>query len=183
MRLIHFFCAIALALMPLTAYTQQYKNGGDLVINTTDVVTLSGKAVPDKLNGEKIYDPSFMVTPPAFPARDTNLHFYIVNALRDEFSKLPDGNYNFDISNVVVNKEGRIVYCTYRGVESALPKKRRVMVPDETQVLIENKLTSVLKNAPAMMPARKNAASVPFVIASLPPKACIQVKNHVARVF
>src|ERR1022692_949192 len=67
---------------------------------------------PKKLNGQKIYCSTFdkEVSKPKINAKDKSLADYILRNTRAEFEKLGDGEYNMIIPNVVINREGKVVY-------------------------------------------------------------------------
>lgn len=163
------------------ATAQQYKTNGNLVEAQGAQVAMSDKNHPATLNGEKIYSGTLMATAPQYRDKDTTLRFYILSNLQPEFAALPDGIYSLNLSDIVVDKNGRIVYSRYAGVEAQ--GRHKATVPDDLQMRIETRLKQVIADMPQLIPARKNAVTVPFVYGSLPPAAAIEVKNHSARVF
>jgi hypothetical protein len=182
MKRIHsLLSAIILASTALTANAQQYKTNGNLFEGTPAQITMSDKQRPATLNGEKLYSHSLMATAPQYRDKDTTLRFYILSNLKADFNNLPDGIYNFNLTDIVVDKEGRIVYSRYGGVEMA--KRKGAAPSDDVQLQIETKLRQILATMPPLIPARKNEINVPFIFSSLPPAAAIEVKNHNARVF
>jgi hypothetical protein len=142
------------------------------------------KGKPQTLNGEKIYNShSMTATGPAYRNKDTSLHFYILSSLKNEFNALPDGVYNFYLNDIVVDKDGKIVYCSYDGVEMAASNKHKVAVPQDVQTNIQNKLREVITNMPPLVAAHKEGKFVPYVVKGIPPASSIQVKNHSVRIF
>ncbi len=108
-------------------------------VEATDPVTLGGRLsldydgyrsrkennkvvlnrVPVQLNGEKIYSPygSTAIEHCAELARGKKyLSEYIQKKTWWQYKKLSKAAYNADIRNIVVNKEGNIVYYEYNGL-------------------------------------------------------------------
>ena len=75
--------------------------------------------VPVQLNGEKIYSPygSTTIEHCAELARGKKyLSEYIQKKTRWQYRKLSKAAYNADLRNIVVNKEGDVVYYEYNGL-------------------------------------------------------------------
>lgn len=75
--------------------------------------------VPVQLNGEKIYSPygSIVIDHCSEMAKgDKYLAEYIQKKTRWQYRKISKAAYNANIRNIVVNKEGKVVYYEYSGL-------------------------------------------------------------------
>jgi hypothetical protein len=145
--------------------------------------------VPVKMNGEKIYCnedyngmKNEMGTPAYNPAGFNvyNLKEYLISNLAEEFKNFPDGDYVIDLSHVVMDKYGKIVYFEYGGInlgkmvvadrkaDTAKQVSFSNISPD-IQKKIANKVYDLLNNAPAHSPATFNGVDVPFIIQAMMP--------------
>lgn len=70
----------------------------------------TGKAV--LLNDAKIYDGYDNLYTNHFIKADTSLSFYINNQGKKYDKKMPNGHYTMKIAKIIVNKEGKIVFCS-----------------------------------------------------------------------
>ena len=83
---------------------------------------------PIKMNGEEIlYDYEKDETGAFYPIKDlstigtlsgASIIQAVINEIQDELVKLPDGQYNVGINNVVLNKKGEIAYYDFAGFQS-----------------------------------------------------------------
>lgn len=83
---------------------------------------------PIKMNSEDIvYDYEKDETGAFYPVNDLStigtlsaesIIQSVINEIRDELVKLPDGQYNVGINNVVLNKKGEIAYYDFAGFQS-----------------------------------------------------------------
>ena len=108
---------------------------------------------PVKMNGKQI--PADVDKQPYFTGSDDGLRAYVLKRLRKELDKLDDGMYELDISNIVIDETGKIVYFDFAGV-------RGNKLDDGTTSAANNNVTSVTitdKNAPADLKGQKLALS------------------------
>ncbi len=122
---------------------------------------------PILFNNEKIYDIEELNKPKSpsgytFKAA-TNpalLQEYLLTNLDREISKLKDGEYVLNIYHVIVDKEGRIVFFRFRGVEEMITQRdgfKAVNPIDENlNERFAKKVAMLLSNAPAHRPAWYN---------------------------
>lgn len=83
---------------------------------------------PIKMNGEEIlYDYEKDETGAFYPINNlstigtlsaASIIQAVINEIQDELVKLPDGQYNLGINNVVLNKKGEIAYYDFAGFQS-----------------------------------------------------------------
>jgi len=146
------------------------------------VTELSPK--PIKMNGEKIYShndlegtrPS-MGKPVNQEAGFTagNIKEYLVSNLSKELAKLSDGDYNFKIENIVIDKNGKVVYFEYGGInlgnmmihDGSTNNIKQVSfsnISPDLQKEIAKKIYELLNDAPAHEPGFINGKEVPFYI-------------------
>ena len=71
--------------------------------------------VPVKMNGKQI--PAKVDDQPQYKGKDRDLRDYIVRNMKSELSRLDDGKYALDISDVIVDQKGRIVYFHYEDLK------------------------------------------------------------------
>ncbi len=71
--------------------------------STPHIVSMNGKPLPG--DAEKA---------PVYTGSDKDLRDYLLKNMREELGKLKDGQYSFNISNIIINEEGRIVYFDYQ---------------------------------------------------------------------
>jgi len=121
---------------------------------------------PIKLNGEKIYnlDVDKNVEKPMYKSANKNLVSYIIQNAKKEMETLDDGNYFILIEDVVIDSKGKIAYFDNQGlgqVGADIDKQA------EKKQNIENKISDLMNNAPALKPAHVNSTPVPFFINSI----------------
>ena len=136
---------------------------------------------PDKVNGEKIYPNWTLQTPATVNAANGKIEEYLVKKLTPTFNKLPDGNYYLDISNVVVDKNGKVIYYNYGGFREydhnddndSNPK-----IPKNILDAISKKIDPLMANAPKMNPGKVDGKNV-FVVSDVSMAFYgITVKDH-----
>lgn len=112
---------------------------------------------PLKMNGQAIHDEDEITRDRAFPTDNSynNLGEYLTEKQKEEFEKLPDGKYILNVSNIVVNTSGNIVYYDYSGLSA----NTSIKVPEDLQKRIAQK-TQILLDKVDMKPARLNGKAV-----------------------
>lgn len=71
---------------------------------------------PIKVNGRTIHDVRD-ASKPKIKAKDKSLADYMVRNLKPEFEKLADGEYNLIISEVVIDRKGKVIYYENYGIQ------------------------------------------------------------------
>ncbi len=131
---------ICIACFSKSAFSQKPKKEGNVMVyngntiefapqkpvDTTIVIDpLTGKEQreihnwanpPMKVNARTIYDYRD-AEKPKIKAKDKSLADYMVRNLKPEFEKLADGEYNLIISEVVIDKNGKVVYYENNGIQ------------------------------------------------------------------
>lgn len=79
---------------------------------TTSVMVID--AEPQSMNGKPIPVRDNQMAPPAYEGKYKNLRWYMLAKMQAELAKLPDGIYKLDVTNIVIDEQGRIVYFDYR---------------------------------------------------------------------
>jgi len=75
---------------------------------------------PERMNGEKIYHASSLMTRPAYKSNtgtEIKLSTVLFDSLKNELQQLEDGEYILDIKMPVISKEGRLVYYKMEGIK------------------------------------------------------------------
>jgi hypothetical protein len=164
------------------------------------------KPQPVKLNGEQIYPSSQVTTEAKYIGDEGNFHTYIFNKLKSQLNTLVDGMYFFSISNVVISKEGKLVYYVYEGIHKAATFNNKAVNTDlginkqtlqpygnpiildaednvqpESKDIINEKVKELLKN-PALQfkPAELDKKPVNYQTTMFTIDNTIQVRNHAA---
>lgn len=84
----------------------------------------------------------------------------IINEIKEDLIKLPDDEYNLGISNIILDKKGKIVYHDFEGF---FPYHTATKITDDQKKHIEKKIIAVL-NSLAANPAKLNDKPVIFQI-------------------
>lgn len=163
------------------------------------------KPAPLKLNSEKIYNASEVTSGPRYTGDEGHYHTFIFNKLQKELNKLNDGIYFFSINDVIINKDGKLVYYFFDGLHKAATFNNKAAAsnvgfsnyafvdndiitdpdgeeknPAELVSLISQRAKNLLDNAPQMQPAMLNGNAVNYRCKMFNADNTIQVKNHVA---
>jgi hypothetical protein len=86
------------------------------------------------------------------------IEHYLAAGLKEEVEKLGDGTYHFNIWNIVVGENGKIVYYDSEDIYSP-----GASMPDKTvQKKFSDLISNLLDNIPAKKPATLNGKPVPF---------------------
>ena len=80
-------------------------------INHGDKIVFQLSPIPQKMNGEPIYDESALTTKANMPG-EVSLKALLVKAAAGGLSELPDGEYRFSVMDLITDKTGNIVYYT-----------------------------------------------------------------------
>jgi hypothetical protein len=70
---------------------------------------------PIKINGQSI--PSNLIENNSFTGSDKDLRTYLLKNLRNELGALEDGTYDLNISDILIDENGRIVYFNFPEVK------------------------------------------------------------------
>lgn len=111
--------------------------------------------MPETINGIKIYKPAELTTQPQGYTQNGMLQDYVFRKISGMLNELPDGTYDLDISSLVIDKNGKIVYYEGEGF-----RQYNNRVPDRTRDAIAAKIDEILYDAPAMKPGQVNGNSV-----------------------
>jgi hypothetical protein len=119
--------------------------------------------IPVKMNGAKIYGAGEVSALPLFDGHTKSLSKLILERLESQLEKLPDGEYVFNLGNMVADVTGKIVYYEYKGI------KRRDIgndrnEPADVQKEIGAKVIELLASVQATSPATLNGKNVPAAI-------------------
>ncbi len=172
---------------------------------TGNKLTRVTKPKPLNLNGEKIYTASELTSAPKYTGDEGHYHTLIFNKLQKELNKLNDGIYYFSIDNMVINKEGKLVYFTFGGLHKAATFNNKAASanvgfsnyafvdndiindtegeeknPVELTDLINKRVKPLLDNFPKLQPAQLNGEPVNYACKMFNADNTIQVRNHVA---
>ncbi len=116
------------------------------------------KGRPVKMNGKTIYDEL-----PVFKQEHT-VEEYLLNKLRSELSKLPNGNYTLELYNMIVDEQGKVCAFSYEGISASEAEDERalkVFIIDRTQAQqLFQKICAELTSLPAFEAAQINGKKI-----------------------
>lgn len=130
---------------------------------------------PIKMNGNKIYTTAEVDTKPQFTDKSKSFNDYILEPIHKSFNKLPDGNYNLKITNIVIGAKGGLVYYNMDSLDNDLKT-----LPSDYKIWITEKIKKMLDKFPEMTPAWLNDEHVPCLFYEWWDKRII-VKDHIAK--
>jgi hypothetical protein len=168
------------------AYAQTFVRNGNTVTyrgnkfeigrpenDTTDVVDpVTGQEMrhikvhdpsPQQMNGTQIYQAWAVSSLAEMPALHDPLEIYVLKRLAPEFEQLPDGDYFIDTRNIVVDRQGKIVFYEYQGITTTASNETGTGVfdiPVATKAVVEKKIDRLFRSAYKMTPARSGDRTV-----------------------
>ncbi len=139
---------------------------------------------PEQLNGEPIYDGERKdVISSSLVSKENGLAARIMKEIQKEVEQLEDGEYFILISDVVVDKGGRVAYYENKGI-----LKNGVGDGFELKNKIDEKISSMLQQSTTYTPANLNGSAVACYYRSLFPDTYgyggyteIEVRNHTVK--
>src|SRR5690606_19558716 len=118
--------------------------------------------VPVKINGDTIYQDYALrdmigkgletVTSQS-TLKASGMRLYLLDNLKKEISKLHDGNYWLGISNVIVDKNGKVVYYDYAGLQTKSPMIQNQVSLPEVDFALQEKVGKKVDKLVHEMPA------------------------------
>ncbi len=87
----------------------------DPVTNQESTKIFRKDPTPVKMNGQPIVHETDK--DPYYTGNDKGLRDFLIKGLKKELSKLDNGSYRLDISNIIVDANGKIVYFDYRDMK------------------------------------------------------------------
>ncbi len=135
--------------------------------------------VPGTINGEKIYSGDTVSSRPQFNLKYGSLRKFIISKLADQLKKLPDGAYDLNIRDVVIDASGKVVYYDYKGFERfQFGPGGNVPIPAKLQKEINNQIEKTMDNVPAYIPATYHNKNVPASLNYGDLFDSIDIKDH-----
>lgn len=139
---------------------------------------------PITLNGQRIYNiykDKELETYPEFSIKGSSLGHYLFENLQDDFATLDDGEYNLPLGFYVINEKGELVFYDYYGMHLVNVTYEDGNPPPPI-TRFDDKIKSLLYNAPKFIPAKANGKPVPSVMSGFFGKKfyVVLVKNHKA---
>lgn len=131
---------------------------------------------PIKMNGKKIYredEIQEMGNKMGKPSNSTSgytgkgMKEYLLTSIKQELSKLKDGNYYLILSNIVVDEKGSIVYFDYGGISTHEAGEKHAKTPSMSKELQDNlarKIIDLLHNSPKHIAATVEGEYVPSLV-------------------
>lgn len=139
-------------------------NGEEKMLITTRV------PMPIAMNGDKIYQEYEIDENGSLNAltdfntigtlSSSSIKQAVINEIKDDFIKLPDDNYNLGISNIVLDKNGKIIYYDFEGFYASHTATK---LPEDIKKQIDKKIINVINKLSAQ-PARFQDKPVIFRI-------------------
>lgn len=154
----------------------------DPVTKETSLKVVIRDSLPSKLNEEPIYsDDNRSLFMPVFNGKENSMEEYIFHSLVPALNKLPDGQYSFSITNMVVDKNGKLVYYQLNDFGTDWSMKDNASIPDDVKTEINQRAQNALENdvsfKPAMLKGKKVNAVTSLWFGG---KHKIVVSDHVA---
>jgi beta-lactamase regulating signal transducer with metallopeptidase domain len=111
-----------------------------IMLHDAKAISVNGKPIPSEVDIEDY---------PVFKGSDKNMREYLLKNMKTELSKLDDGYYRLEISDILIDEHGRIVYFDYKEMKKSNPDYN----------------------------PRNGAASAPVMVSSGDPKITFSVDN------
>lgn len=148
--------------------------------------------VPVKMNADTIYQ-DYTIKQMADNAdgevyntgtlKAAGLRLYLLSNLKDEISRLEDGKYWLGIGNVVVDKNGKVAYYDYAGIQTKSPmgfysgNNTGTEIDFGMQEKINKKVGKLIQDMPAHIPAVCKGEHVNSLIDGLEFWNLFEIKN------
>lgn len=144
---------------------------GDVLTGTTKMIAVRVDTIPVTLNGEPIfgneakykpYNHDAAYTAPVFEnaSAAADIEQYLLSQLQTELNALENGVYVFDVSNVVVDRQGNIAYYEAGGIRPIMAGGYQPVISDELQKSIDHKIAELLDHVLKCKPALKDGKPV-----------------------
>jgi beta-lactamase regulating signal transducer with metallopeptidase domain len=151
---------------------------------TTKVIILDPN--PVKLNGQRVYRAPEVQYEAAYNGKENALDEYLMNGIQGQLNGLPDGSYRFTAANIVIDKNGKLVYYEIVGpTRRDLKTFADLPVDDKLKKKLQNTLSELLTNAPRFKPAKQNGQAVDFLLTDSSPFTRMQsfyvIDGHFSR--
>ncbi|XZF13616.1 M56 family metallopeptidase [Chitinophagaceae bacterium MMS25-I14] len=171
--------------------------------HATEKVILNSGRQPVTANDQKIFSNGEVNIPPVYSGIEKSLATLILKEVAPELSLLPDGTYTTELSRIILNTQGRVIYHDnfyivpetgnlkvsaetpgemYHGLlemRHSLMNAKDKMIPPSLQQVINKKADNILKQA-NFTPAMKDGKNVYYNLES-PALECnlvIRIKDH-----
>lgn len=153
---------------------RSYPEDTTIVVDPTngeETMKITSRApIPVTMNGNKIYqeyeiDENGSMSPltgfnTIGTLSSTSIKQAIINEIKEYFVQLPDDNYNLGISNIVLDKNGKIVYYDFEGFYASHTATK---IPEDVKKQIDRKIITLVNKLSAQ-PARFQDKAVIFRI-------------------
>ena len=133
------------------------------------------------MNGTRIYNTDEVTRKPIQLVENGLLEMYILKAISGDLNNLPDGTYFLDMYNIIIDKNGKIVYYEYRGLKP--DDDRTTEPPDDIKKAIDKKIDPLMSEAADFDPGKVNGIAVITRSAVMLNMFKIQVKNHISAII
>jgi len=154
----------------------------DPVTGESTVKVVTRDSLPFRLNEEPIYsDDNKSLFMPVINGNENSMEEFIFNSLLPALNKLPDGDYRLAITNMVVDKNGKLVYYELGDFGANWGMKDKISIPDNIKAEINQRVRNALENDVSFKPATLKGKKVNAVTSVwLGGKHKIVVVNHKA---
>lgn len=133
-----------------------------------------------RMNGERVYTNNVRVTLTRDVIKPT-LEERLLAGLDNVLKQLPDGRYRLYVTNVITDKEGKIVYYSYGGI-SGFDKAGNEIYPEQRILTALTEETERLMTTTSLPPARLNGQNVPARYPLTLGELWIVVRQHKVRI-
>ncbi len=133
--------------------------------------------LPAKLNGQKIYRTFEVDAMPGLPADEQMIVDYVFRQLHPELAKLSNGSYRVDITNLVIDTAGRVVYYDGLGLRD-YSDMGTTEGNENADKIIWKAVEQAFSDAPPIQPATLHNSPVPVLLDVFFIAYEIAVNNH-----
>lgn len=130
----------------------------DPVTNQKLIKIIKHHAYPLTMNGRKIYNWDELGVAPKPPYTDSSFAAYLFKGLEKELAQLPDGSYPIDLYNIVIDTNGKAVYCSHQPWTDYIVNGSTGTEAIEKE--INNRIDQLLADLPPFKPGMVNNEDV-----------------------
>lgn len=165
----------------------------DPITHTPKQITSPG--IPIQLDGRKVYTTQDLTSAPTLKNNDgknIKLCVFVLQSLKSSLEKLDDGYYVPDITNAIIDSNGKLIYWQFSGIKqfritrgtakynySDLPLPES-SIPAQLQSQLKHETTALLEHLPQTAASKVGKLAVAVTGYLFSKGNYIEVKNHKA---
>ncbi len=145
-------------------------------VERTMVTTLDPK--PITMNGNKIYNSNELNKKTTFNIKEASIKEYLMNQIGKKLSQLPNGYYNMQVSNIVIDEKGKLVFYTFNGLTKMhIDKNDQAAIPVVMKNEIDKNIHNALNNLEGT-PGQYQNTNAPSLVTEIDLNNSIEIKDH-----